>query len=130
MRVVGLRLHPTLCGRCSPPPPHLLRARAREEVIKQGNHIIRLLQERLTTIAATGGDPETFLSLPKSREAVREGFSVLDKGHDDDLGGWSGGRGGMKFPQVRAHGKRFSIGLRAADVGRTGTGLPGPKGRL
>lgn len=51
--------------------------------------------------AAAAGDPLAFLAVSKSREAAREGVRVLDKGHDDVLGGWGGGRGGMKFPQVR-----------------------------
>lgn len=70
-------------------------------MVKQGDHIVKLLQERLSeTAAADGGDPLAFLAAKKSREAVREGVRVLDKGHDNVLGGWGGGRGGMKFPQV------------------------------
>lgn len=73
----------------------------REAVVKQGDHIVKLLQERLSeTAAADGGDPLAFLAAKKSREAVREGVRMLDKGHDNVLGGWGGGRGGMKFPQV------------------------------
>lgn len=75
----------------------------REDVVRQGDHIVRLLQDRLTETAAADGDPEAFLRLPTSREAVRQGVAVLDKGHDDSLGGWQGGRGGMKFPQVRMY---------------------------
>ena len=69
-------------------------------MVKQGDHIVRLLQERLSETSAAQGDPLAFLAVGKSREAVREGVRVLDKGHDDVLGGWGGGRGGMKFPQV------------------------------
>ncbi|CAM9833494.1 unnamed protein product [Ectocarpus sp. 6 AP-2014] len=95
----------------------------REEVVKQGDHIVRLLQERLSETAAASGDSLAFLALDKSREAVREGVRVLDKGHDDVLGGWGGGRGGMKFPQpsrmnllLRAHrleGEGSALGARA-----------------
>ncbi|CAN0136550.1 unnamed protein product [Scytosiphon promiscuus] len=56
----------------------------REAVVKQGDHIVKLLQERLfETAAADGGDPLAFLEAKKSREAVREGVRVLDKGHDN-----------------------------------------------
>lgn len=82
----------------SSPLPHFHSPR--EEVVKQGDHIVRLLQERLSETAAAQGDPLAFLAVEASREAVREGVRVLDKGHDDVLGGWGGGRGGMKFPQV------------------------------
>lgn len=97
-----------ICNEINPsvPPtssfPHVpsIRLSDRDEVVKQGDHLIRLLQERLSERAAAEGDASAFLTLPKSREAVREGVRVLDKGHDDVRGGWAGGRGGMKFPQV------------------------------
>ncbi|CAM9766823.1 unnamed protein product, partial [Sphacelaria rigidula] len=98
----------------------------RQEVVQQGDHIIRLLQERLIESAAADGDPEAFLDLPKTREVVRAGFSVLDKGHDDHLGGWAGGRGGMKFPQP----SRMNLLLRAyylegaeSEVGKRALGM-------
>lgn len=69
-------------------------------MVKQGDHIVRLLQKRLSEKSAAEGDPLAFLAVEKSREAVREGVRVLDRGHDDVLGGWAGGRGGIKFPQV------------------------------
>ena len=73
----------------------------REEIVKQGNRVIELLQERLTERAADSGDPLAFLSLPGSREAVRKAVKHLEESHDDELGGWPGMRG-MKFPQVQA----------------------------
>lgn len=88
--------------------------RHRQEVVNQGDHIIRLLQERLSEQAAAAGDPLAFLALPKSREAVREAVRALDQGHDDVLGGWGGGRGGMKFPQVGLRYRFFFlVGSRA-----------------
>ena len=77
--------------------------------MNQGDHILRLLRERqeeMSERAAAAGDPLAFLAVPESREAAREGVRVLDKGHDDVLGGWGGGRGGMKFPQVK---KQLSV---------------------
>ncbi|CAM9214373.1 unnamed protein product [Laminaria digitata] len=87
----------------------------REEVVNQGDHILRLLRERqeeMNERAAAAGDPLAFLALPESREAAREGLRVLDKGHDEVLGGWGGGRGGMKFPQP----SRLNLLLRARSL--------------
>ena len=94
---------PNLCNidsiHFSSPSLRCPRITLRKEIVKQGNRVIGILQEMLAERAAVDGDPLAFLSLPESREAVNKGVRELDKGHDDDLGGWPGMRG-MKFPQM------------------------------
>ncbi|CAM9125031.1 unnamed protein product [Discosporangium mesarthrocarpum] len=93
----------------------------RAEILSQGDKVINALQTRLLEQAAAAGDPESTLQMPKTREVVRQAVHVLDRGHDDQRGGWAGGRGGMKFPQP----SRMNMLLRAwalegpeSDIGR------------